>query len=156
MTHKPIRSRKPPCRLSDFFRRFFRKKTHPGRRPIYERSFNRFPMEFELTVDFVNQNGASVQDRAELRDISGSGAFFLSAIPYQYYVGQPVFLSIYLAGTDDVRARVRVEGSVVRIQPPPGISISRGSDGVSGIAVKFNETFAFERMDARPASGDQI
>lgn len=155
MTHKPTPPHEPPCRFRDFFKRLFRKKTHPDRRPIYERSFNRFPMEFQLTVDLVNQSGESVQDRAELQDLSGSGAFFVSAVPHQYHEGQPVFLTIYLAGTHDVRARIRVEGAVVRIQPHPRLSTSRGPDGASGIAVKFNETFAFERMDAKPA-GDQI
>jgi hypothetical protein len=91
-----------------------------------------------------------------LRDISGSGAFFVSTMPHRYQVDQSVNLTIYLVGTDDVKARVRADASVVRIQPIEdhfSADAAKGGNkgGMSGIAVRFNETFAFERMDK---SGD--
>lgn len=107
-------------------------------------------MEFKVAVDLVDQNGKGIQDAAELRDISGSGAFFITDIGQQYHAGQIVFLTIYLAGTNDVGACVRVESSVVRLQPM-GTDCARVGPGEIGVAVKFNETFAFERIDAKPA-----
>jgi Tfp pilus assembly protein PilZ len=150
MTHKTTRFDEPSSRFFKFFRRFFNKKpSQQKQRPFYERNFHRFPMEFRVIVDFVDQKDKAIQDAAELRDISGSGAFFVSAVARQYHVGQSVFLTIYLAGTNDVGARVRVESSVVRLQPM-GTSSSRVGEKI-GVAVKFNETFAFERIDAKPA-----
>lgn len=146
MTHKTSRPGKPFSGLRNFFRHLFNKKEPQKQSPFYERNFSRFPMEFEVRVDFVNKDGADFQDAAELRDISGSGAFFVSEIVQQYHVGQTVFLTIYLAGTNDVGARVRVESSVVRIQSV-GNSSFGDFTGKTGIAVKFNENFAFERMD---------
>jgi Tfp pilus assembly protein PilZ len=154
MTHKTTRPDEPSSRFLKFFRRFFNKKpSQQKQRPFHERNYHRFPMEFRVIVDLVDQNGKAIQDAAELRDISGSGAFFISAFTQQYHVGQSVFLTIYLAGTDDVGARVRVESSVVRLQPM-GTGSSRVGEKI-GVAVKFNETFAFERIDAKPA-GDLI
>jgi Tfp pilus assembly protein PilZ len=148
MTHKTTRPSDPPLRFRDFFRRFFNKKSPQRQEEFNERNFNRFPMEFKVTVNLVDQNGAVRQDAAELRDLSGSGAFFVSTIVQHYHVGQSVFLTIYLAGTDDVGACVRVESSVVRLQPMETGSLSETS-GKGGVAVKFNETFAFERLDAK-------
>lgn len=150
MTHKTTHCDEPSSRFYKFFRRLFSKKpSQQKQRLFHERNFHRFPMEFKVIVDFVDQKDKAIQDAAELKDISGSGAFFVSAVTQQYHVGQSVFLTIYLAGTEDVGARVRVESSVVRLQPM-GTSSSRAGERI-GVAVKFNETFAFERIDAKPA-----
>jgi Tfp pilus assembly protein PilZ len=152
MTHKTSHPGNSFSGLRNFFRYLFNKKEPRKQSPFYERNFSRFPMEFEVRVDFVDKDGTAFQDTAELRDISGSGAFFVSEIEQQYHVGQTVFLTIYLAGTNDVGARVRVESSVVRIEPI-GSSPFGDFTGKTGIAVKFNETFAFERMD-KISNGD--
>lgn len=103
-------------------------------------------------VDLADKDGTVIRDAAELRDISGSGAFFVSALEGRYHMGQSLALAIYLAGTVDVGARVRVEGTVVRIQPAEKGPFG-DKTGKTGIAVKFNETFSFERMD-KTANGD--
>ena len=151
MRRKTISSRHLFSYVRDFFKHFFEKPRSRQEKPIYKRDFSRFPLDFAIMVDLTDENGKAFQDAAELRDISGSGAFFVSTMHHRYHVGQSVDLTIHLVGTDDVAARVRVEASVVRIQPVEddfSTDATRGRNtGRSGIAVKFNETFAFERMD---------
>jgi hypothetical protein len=156
MTRKIIPARHLWHRLLDSFQRFFEKPSSRQEKPVYKRDFNRFPMDLAVMVDLPDENGGVFQDRAELRDISGSGAFFVSTMPHRYHVDQSVNLTIYLIGTDDVKARVRADASVVRIQPIEDNFFADATKGGnkgerSGIAVRFNETFAFERMDK---SGD--
>ena len=58
-----------------------------------------------------------------------------------YQMGQLVDLTIYLAGTDDVGARVRVEATVVRIQSTGDDLLDHVTEGKrTGVAVKFNES----------------
>lgn len=115
----------------------------------YKRSFNRFPIEFEVLVSLIDSDVHQDHERSELHDVSGGGALFISQMPEKYYPGQLLKLDIFLAGTQDVRACIKTEASVVRIHPmarrddesdePTGLR--------TGIAVKFHQPFEFERMD---------
>jgi len=115
-------------------------------RSLYQRDFDRFPVEFEVLVSFIDQDGKDHRDKAELHDVSGSGAMFITRMPDKYYLDQILHLKIYLAGTDDVRACIKTESTVVRMQK---LYTTGMNDNVSlmGIAVKFHKTFEFERVD---------
>ena len=112
----------------------------------YKRSFDRFPIEFDVIVTVIDGTDHQDSERSELHDVSGGGAMFISRFPERYYSGQLLKLDIFLAGTEDVRACIKTEASVVRIHQletndleDPGIK--------TGVAVKFHEPFEFERMD---------
>jgi hypothetical protein len=134
-------------RLVQFFRKLVSKKhTSEIDQTIYQRDFDRFPIEFEVRINFIDGDGEEIEDRAGLHDISGSGAMFVTRIPEKYYLGQELHLKIFLAGTDDVRACIKSESTVVRIQKINNES-SKNPAPVIGIAVKFQKTFEFERVD---------
>ncbi len=112
----------------------------------YKRSFDRFSIEFEVIVSVIDSDDHQGSERSELHDVSGGGAMFISHLPEKYYPGQLLKLDIFLAGTEDVRACIKTEASVVRVhqleaddQEEPGVK--------TGIAVKFHKPFEFERID---------
>ena len=118
--------------------------------PCYERSFNRFPIEFEVIVASIDKTGKEYREMSMLHDISGSGAMFTTFTPERYFTGQQLKLDIFLAGTDAVRASVKTEAEVVRMQmlgaPCGGSDLEpeRGN-GKVGVAVKFSLPFEFQR-----------
>jgi hypothetical protein len=110
------------------------------------RSYDRYPIEFEVIVTMKDQDGRDHRERGELHDVSGGGALFMSRIPDKYFPGQRLKLEIFLAGTEDVRACIKTEAAVVRIHPVGSTDGSAG-DSRAGIAVQFYQPFEFERMD---------
>ncbi|MCD6584765.1 MAG: PilZ domain-containing protein [Desulfobacteraceae bacterium] len=109
----------------------------------YKRSFNRFPIEFEVIVSVLDGDAHHDSERSELHDVSGGGAMFISCLSERYYPGQILKLDIFLAGTEDVRACIKAEASVVRIH-----QFEANGQEKTGVAVKFHKPFEFERMDS--------
>jgi len=129
-----------------FFKRTFPKKQElPPPKKTYQREFDRFPIEFEVRVSFVDNNNDEIHDRAALKDVSGSGAMFITRIPEKYFLGQILLITIFLAGTDEVSACMRGEATVVRIHQ---LKTDDGNISIDtkGIGVKFNEPFDFKRI----------
>ena len=118
----------------------------PADKLSYKRAFNRFPIEFEVVVTVLDGGEYQDQERSELHDVSGGGAMFISKMPEKYYPGQHLKLDIFLAGTEDVRACIKTEASVVRIHQLEADGPEQ-SDVRTGIAVKFHKPFEFERID---------
>jgi hypothetical protein len=135
----------PSNRLTDFFKKFFSGKRENGQNS-YKRGYDRFPLEFEVLVSFIDNTGEAFYDKAALHDISGNGAMFFTRMHEKYYIGQALQLKIYLAGTDDVRGCIKTESTVVRIQKANGDDQDHGFS-MMGIAVKLHKTFEFERVD---------
>jgi len=128
-----------------FFKRTIPKKQKlPLKQTTYQRDFDRFPIEFEVRVSFVDNNN-QIHDRAALKDISGSGAMFITRIPEKYFMGQVLMLTIFLAGTDEVSACMRGEATVVRIHRLKTDDENKNIHE-KGIGVKFNEPFDFKRI----------
>jgi hypothetical protein len=148
-------------RMVTFLNRFSKKQ--PALSPVrpsesatsYQRSFKRFPIEFEVLVTAVDGDVPFVSERSELHDVSGGGAMFISRHPEKYFLGQLLKLDIFLAGTRDVRACVKTEASVVRIHDIEE-NESAQSGAKTGIAVKFHQPFEFERQDPSFFPGNQI
>ena len=129
-----------------FFKRTTPKKPElPLEKKIYQRDFDRFPIEFEVSISFVDNNDKEIHDRAALKDVSASGAMFITRIPEKYYLGQILMLTIFLAGTDEVSACMRGEATVVRIDQ---FNTDDENNNIhrKGIAVRFNEPFDFKRI----------
>lgn len=122
-------------------------------KPANERSFDRFSLAFEVRVDSVDTFGKEFTETSALRDVSGSGAMFITHAPEAYFKGQQLKLNIFLAGTNTLRACVKTEAEVVRIQSlnPDLNSDSDWSPGQgagkTGVAVKFSLPFEFQRME---------
>lgn len=112
-----------------------------------QRGFNRYAVSFPVVISGTDVKGIESQEKTVLHDISGSGAMFVSKSPERYYPGQLLKISIMLDGTNDVRARIRTEATVVRIHhnDQPGM-IAEPVPG-NGIAVQFDRSFEFERID---------
>ena len=125
--------------------------TAPAPATLNERSFNRFAIETEVLVTTVDAAGNPYAEKSALRDISGSGAMFITGSPEIYFIGQSLKLDIFLAGTDAVRACVKTEAEVVRMQPMEADTDRSPfpKDAKMGVAVKFSLPFEFQRMDDR-------
>ena len=113
-----------------------------------QRGFDRYPVSFPVIVSGRDVKGIENHEKSVLHDISGSGAMFMSGSPEKYYPGQLLKISIMLDGTNDVRARIRTEATVVRIHHdgPPRRDIDPTASSI-GIAVQFDRSFEFERID---------
>lgn len=134
-------------RFLEFFKR------SPDQKPVeppvlkpYQRSYDRYPIEFEVIVTLKDQEGKGSGERCALKDVSGGGAMFISPFPSRYVVGQLLKMDIFLAGTQDVRACIKTEATVVRIHSIEKAD-ERGENYRVGVAVKFHQPFEFERMD---------
>jgi len=110
----------------------------------YQRDFRRYPIELNVSVAFGDEIAGSDDDKGDLQDISGGGALFVPCHPEQYYTGQQIEVTIFLASTNDVQACIRTEATVVRIE-----TIMDPKAGETAcVAVRFEQTFDFERMDS--------
>ena len=110
-----------------------------------QRAFRRYPLEFDVSVTFPGNQAAPETDQGELQDISGGGAMFFPRRPEKYYAGQQIETKIYLAGTQDVQACVRSKATVVRVEGPE----DPAAEQPVRVAVRFDRTFDFERMDGK-------
>ncbi len=141
------------AQLLRFFKRSSAQASHPSKGALpYKRDFDRFPVEFQVGVWCQDKDGKAVYDEAELHDVSGNGAMFMTLFPERYYEGQALKLTIFLSGPRDVRAAIRTEGSVVRILHAKDGHKHAGRQK-TGIAVHLNKPFEFERMSGHLEEG---
>jgi len=69
---------------------------------------------------------------------------FFPCQPEKYYAGQQIEATIYLAGTNDVKACIRTEATIVRVEGAEEDS----ADRPVRVAIRFDRTFDFERIDS--------
>lgn len=113
-----------------------------------QRGFDRYAVSFPVIISGKDVKGGENHEKTVLHDISGSGAMFMSQTPEKYYPGQLLKVSIMLDGTNDVRARIRTEATVIRIHHNGTLVAENRPDSAStGIAVQFDRSFEFERID---------
>ncbi len=115
--------------------------------PSDKRGFSRHWVSFPVIVSRGDGDSEADREKAVLRDISGGGALFVSSNPENYYPGQLLKISIMLDGTNDVRARIRAEATVIRIHQQESINGLESEKNGAGIAVQFDRSFEFERVD---------
>ena len=114
-------------------------------RDFDQRGFSRHWVSFPVIISMEDFTGAENQEKTVLKDISGGGALFESGNPSNYYPGQLLKISIMLDGSNDVKARIRTEATVIRIHDVKTGKDRRGQQ--TGIAVQFDRSFEFERID---------
>ena len=117
-----------------------------------QRGFSRHWVSFPVIVSTQDSQGVESQyemrhEKTVLKDISGGGALFVSENPDFYYPGQLLKISIMLDGTNDVRAQIRTEATVIRIHYGEKAGIQESDKQRAGIAVQFDRSFEFERID---------
>jgi hypothetical protein len=110
-----------------------------------KRKFNRFTIDFMLTVYAEDNEGKRFEDKTSLNDVSGEGAKFLTHKYERYFLGQVLEISIILPGTDEIEAYMKAKATVVRIDPPSGLAKDQESQRRS-IAVKFETHLNFQKM----------
>ena len=111
-----------------------------------QRRFSRHWVTFPVIVSREDFKSESNRETTILKDVSGSGALFETDNPDAYYTGQLVKISIIIEGNDDVKARIRAEASVIRIQKSETLGPEQERPK-SGVAVQFDRSFEFERID---------
>lgn len=134
--------------------RLFRKSKPPAEEEPAEqnkensgdkRGFSRHWISFPVIVFREGGQNDAYQEKAVLKDISGGGALFASSNPENYYPGQLLNISIMLDGTNDVRARVQAEATVIRIHRNE--TAGGEPEQQAAVAVQFDRSFEFERID---------
>lgn len=112
------------------------------------RTFTRYPIEFPVDVTAEDSQCTVFKEQTTLEEISGSGARFVTQLASRYTPGQSLEMTIYLPGTNDVKANMRAKATVVRIDQ---VSASRknSKDPEMRIAVKLDTSLHFERSDVR-------
>ncbi|NVM25578.1 MAG: PilZ domain-containing protein [Desulfobacterales bacterium] len=112
------------------------------------RDFDRFPIEFEIEVAAQDSEGRKYSEKTVLSNISGGGAQFITQQAGKYFTGQQLEMTVFLTGTDIVKARMKGKATVVRIDPSSNSGIGEKTRG-AGIAVKFDASLYFERADVK-------
>ena len=125
-------------------RKFGKEVNHPYDR----RAYDRFPIEFEITVTWEDTERKIYKEKALLKNISGEGIKFITRKVERYFLGQKLEISIYLPENDEVKARMKGDATVVRIDPTSHAGNRNKNEG-RGIAVKFNDPLYFQRLFVR-------
>lgn len=108
-----------------------------------KRKFNRSSIDFILAVYAEDGEGKRFEDKADLSDVSGEGAKFLTQKYDKYFLGQVLDLTIFLPGTQEMEAYMTVKAIVVRIDPPNSSAKDPERKG-RGVAVQFETHLNFE------------
>ncbi len=80
------------------------------------RKHERHPLGFQLEIRGDNQRGKSFCETAQLIDISGGGALFLSSLIDNYYEGQHLQTDVILPGTPHLKGQMNTQATVIRLQ----------------------------------------
>lgn len=112
------------------------------------RAFNRFPVEFVMEVAAEDIEGKKFNEKTMLKNISGGGAKFITQQAGKYFPGQSLEMTIYLPGSDEVKACMIGTATVLRIDPSSNKNIGEKSQGV-GIGVRFDTSLRFERVKVK-------
>ena len=113
-----------------------------------KRNFDRFPLEFEMEVVAKDIEGKGFKEKTVLIDISGGGAKFTSRLADNYYLGQPLKLTINFLESDVKTSRVEGNATVVRINKLND-SVVNNKDQVVSIAITLDTALQFGTVDMK-------
>lgn len=113
----------------------------PGQDEAERRGSERRPIEFQVEVYSLPDQGRKLIERTVLKDISGTGVCFLSKNPELYTSGQEVILDINMPSTDRSHAIMECRAGIIRIE-----DASRQDDGEHWIqiGVTMNTLLSFQ------------
>jgi len=112
------------------------------------RRFDRHSIDFRVEVISRDRQGRDHKEMTALDEVSGEGARFLTGNAERYFIGQPLEVSIWLPGSDEVKASMKGTAKVVRIGPCSNAAL-RGQSPQTCVAVKLDAPLYFERYSAR-------
>ena len=114
-----------------------------------KREFQRYSLNFRITVSSIDGSGSEFVDEAILADISGGGVSFITANREKYYLGQVISLSISLPATNDVAGIMQANAKVAGIRAKnPDAS---GTECIIGLALET--PLGFERKGEEHSTG---
>ncbi|MDO9528254.1 MAG: PilZ domain-containing protein [Syntrophales bacterium] len=102
------------------------------------RKSKRVLVDFVLEVSANDIDGNKYNDNAVLSDVSGGGAKLITKQSDKYFLGQPLEITIYLPGTNDVKAYITGQATVVRIYLPKAPDAGEEGKGM-GVAISFDD-----------------
>lgn len=112
------------------------------------RAFDRFPIEFEIEVRSEDAGTEIYKEKALLKNISGEGIKFVTRKSNRYSLDQKLEIFIYLPANNEVKARMKGDATVVRIDPTSNSRLREKNEEMD-VAVKFNDPLHFERLFVR-------
>ena len=111
------------------------------------RMSERRPIEFQVEVYTLPEQGRKLIEKTVLKDISGTGVCFLSKNPDLYDSGQEVVLDINMPGTDEMDAVMECRANIIRIEGA-GHPAEEGSHWVP-IGVSMSSLLTFQQREHR-------
>jgi len=108
------------------------------------RAFTRFPIELLVEISAEYGESYTYYEETNLQEISGGGAKFITDEVDRYFPGQVLNVTIYLPGSDRVRAHMKGKATVVRIDQLSGSEANADSEMV-GVAIRFSSRLNFSR-----------
>jgi len=109
-----------------------------------KREDTHFAIGFEVDLVTEDPGGLRRRERTVLMSISREDARVMSHDSVRYFPGQSLELTIYLPGTEDVKACMRAKAMVVGIDLLHTPSIGENSPGEC-LTVSFDTPLYFER-----------
>ncbi len=117
-----------------------------------KRDDNHFAIGFEVDLVTEDPGGLRRRERTVLMSISREDARVMSYNTVRYFPGQSLELTIYMPGTEDVKACMRAKATVVRIDPlhTPGIGEKSPEECLT---LSFDTPLYFERTGESAGNG---
>lgn len=111
-----------------------------------KREFERHLNDFTIKICSNNHKKERFEEKAVLKNISGSGACFATKKSENYYLGQSVEINIFMPESDDVKALMSGTGTVVRIEKPSSNSNSSEKRQLTDIAITLDNPILLQRI----------
>ncbi len=108
-----------------------------------QRKFRRYPIGIRALVQLGSDAAQAYQEAVWLRDLSGEGALFDTAVPVRYTPGQSVSLTICMPGAPGVHAIMLTSGIVCRVES--GVLAADLPANAARVALHFNRPLQFQR-----------
>lgn len=114
---------------------------------LERRENHRFRIDLAVQVTAKGADGVGFTDQTVLRNMSGGGANFITGQADRYFKGQQLAIEIDLPGTDELRASLRGNATVLRIEPLPEAGPQQ-ADRKYAVAVMITVPLQLIRKDA--------
>jgi hypothetical protein len=108
-----------------------------------KRDFERFSAEFFIEVTGQDNEGKKFTDKAQLKDVSGGGALFVSNHVKNYFKGQQLKLTITLPGAGNISANMEGNATVIRTIQLRNADVKKNNQEVS-VAVTLDIPLEFD------------
>jgi len=118
-----------------------------------KRAFERHPLELEVDISTFSGTEKHLVERVTLKDISGSGACFISSQPGVYAIGQKISMDICLPGTCEADVRMEGHATVVWIGDTETREAGKPSQMLAGVSM--DKPLSFQQGPRDTDSGEE-